>query len=234
MAIKGFAISTRHCRAEIGICGQSRIADWDNFSIRWKWQSKLDSGKRTKYFSLILWGIYCVADAVGNLYIGESCSKIRKVNQTGYVTTVAPNLASRPFGLVLDGFGKLYFTLWATMSVYSLHLDTGAVQRIYGNASSGIIQHNDGYRTSSELSSPNGLAIDELGNMYIVEYGSALISKANTTGYLSIFAGSGVESSEDGVGKDASFKMPRQIVFDSKGRLFVTENLGYSIRMINW
>jgi hypothetical protein len=31
---------------------------------------------------------YVLQTAVGNIYVGESCGSIRKVNQTGFVSTV--------------------------------------------------------------------------------------------------------------------------------------------------
>ena len=68
--------------------------------------------------------------------------------------------------------------------------------------------------------------------MYIIEHQLGLISKANTTGYVSVFTGTGNWGS--GVGTGASLTSPRLLALDSQGRLFVTEQNRKSIRMITW
>ena len=100
---------------------------------------------------------------------------------------------------------------------------------IAGNFSQ--LQEREGPSLQISMVHAQGLVFDELGNLYVAIDSS--IYKLNTTNYFSLFAGS-PGPLLDGEGQAARFSLTRQMVFDSKGRIFVADQENDAIRMVNW
>jgi hypothetical protein len=161
----------------------------------------------------------CTADRFGNIYIGEDCSAIRVVNQTGYVSTLASKLTGKPFGFTFNGTSDLLFTTWNPHLVQNINLINLNV--------TAVLHENS-------LFKPGGLVFDELKNLYISNNFGTLLSRADSELNVITFAGSTDSGSTDGVGTNARFTMLRQMVFDSRGRLYITDQRINSIRMLTW
>lgn len=82
------------------------------------------------------------------------------------------------------------------------------------------------------LNSPDGLAMDALGNFYIVDASHHRILKVTAEGVVTILAGSDAGYA-DGAGSQAMFNRPTDLVADAMGNLFVTDNQNNSIRKIS-
>ena len=178
--------------------------------------------------------IACTVDQEGNIYVSETCNAIRKVTPTGEVSNLRSNLPHFALSLVINGSDNLLFTGWSPDTVYSLNLTSrDAIYAIVGNFSTSCPRQN-GQGLNSSLCGPSGLALDELGNLYISESEAFVVAKVDTSLSVTVFAGSGVAGNIDDVGIIATFRYPRHLVFDSKGRLFVAEQRNDAIRMINW
>ena len=80
--------------------------------------------------------------------------------------------------------------------------------------------------------SPNGVAIDAAGNLYVSDFDGGQIRKIAPTGVVSTFAGSGANISADGTGIAASFNGPAGLAFDGAGNLYVAETNAMKIRKI--
>ena len=82
---------------------------------------------------------------------------------------------------------------------------------------------------------PNGLALDDKGDLYISDIGAHRILKLNRTGRLTVIAGTG----EGGYGGDggpainALLNAPHDIAFDVEGNLLVADTFNHRIRRIN-
>jgi hypothetical protein len=68
--------------------------------------------------------------------------------------------------------------------------------------------------------SPTDVAVDALGNVYVSET-TFKILRITPAGTVTIFAGSGINSSVDGTGTAASFSDPLTLAIDVSGNLFV-------------
>jgi hypothetical protein len=165
---------------------------------------------------------HCTVDQNGNIYVGENSGLIRKIANTGNVSTVANFQTVGIYGMILNGSSNLIFSNVVPYLVQSLNLTNGNITTIVGNSSNAGAYSGFG-EVGPALSvavRSNGLAFDELGNLYFPQRPANLVSKLNTTNYVSSFA--------------TGLSYPRQIVFDSKGRLFVTDQGNCSIKMISW
>jgi sugar lactone lactonase YvrE len=82
---------------------------------------------------------------------------------------------------------------------------------------------------------PNGLAIDDKGDLYISDIGTHRILKLNRLGRLIVIAGTG----EGGYGGDggqavkALLNAPHDIAFDAEGNLLVADTFNHRIRRID-
>jgi sugar lactone lactonase YvrE len=98
----------------------------------------------------------------------------------------------------------------------------------------GVSTYADGNGTSARLNQPTGVAYDANGNLFIVDSANHVIRKMDTSGNVTLFAGTpGVSGSADGTGSAAQFYQPFGLVFDTHGNLFVTDSLNSTIREIS-
>lgn len=147
-----------------------------------------------------------VNDASGNLYIIDHDEyKIFKVSPAGIITLFAGNgqplyngdgglataaAISRPEKIAIDGAGNVYFSSNATKTVRKINT-LGIITTVAGNGTSGF-SGDGGLATAAQLHSPQGLAADAAGNLFIDD-GNYRIRKVDVaTGIITTIAGIGV------------------------------------------
>ncbi len=113
-------------------------------------------------------------DSLGNLFVSDqNNSTIRKLTPIGTnwvaSTLVRPHTSIlNPGGLAVDGLGTVYTTGPATMmklvpvGTNWVLMNIGGIPYNYGNV--------DGMGTAAEFRSPNGVAVDTDGTLYVVDY----------------------------------------------------------------
>uniref|UniRef100_UPI004049C03A LamG-like jellyroll fold domain-containing protein n=1 Tax=Flavobacterium sp. TaxID=239 RepID=UPI004049C03A len=183
-----------------------------------------------------------VVDASGNVYVADTSNqRIRKITPAGVVTTIAGSGATgtndamgtsaqfnQPYGLALDGNGKLYIADRNNHRIRMLWLSTGLVQTIVG----GTQGYGDATGTSAQFNSPQGLIVDASGNIFVSDTNNHRIRKI-TPGYVvTTFAGGGAFGFADGTGTAAIFGGPWGITIDSAGNLYVGDTGNNRIRKI--
>lgn len=91
----------------------------------------------------------------------------------------------------------------------------------------------DGTGDAARFNTPEGIAIDSKGNMYVSDRGSHIIRKISPTGVVSTLAGlANYPGSTDGKGADARFNQPLGIALDSNDNLYVADIFNNKIRKI--
>ena len=87
--------------------------------------------------------------------------------------------------------------------------------------------------TSAQLNGPDGVAVDNVGNLFISDY--SRVWKVNApTGIIAIVAGYYVGFSGDGgPATSAQFNYPYGLAVDSTGNLFIADVKNHRIRKVN-
>ena len=151
-------------------------------------------------------------DAAGNLYIADTGNnRIRKVDSAGTISTIAgtgergfggdggPAGGAQldwPYGVATDAAGNLYITDTQNDRIRKVD-SAGTISTIAGTGERGF-GGDGGPAVQAQLQSPNGVALDGAGNLYIADTRNNRIRKVDSAGTISTIAGTG----ERGFGGD--------------------------------
>jgi acid phosphatase type 7 len=137
---------------------------------------------------------------------------------------------SRPSALAVDGAGNVYLADRDSHTIRKI-TPTGEVTTLAG--SGGRSGTADGPSGIARFSSPNGLAVDAAGNIFVADCSNHTIRKIYPGGLVTTFAGSPrVSGSADGSGSDARFYFPTAVAVDAAGFVYVTDENNNTIRKI--
>jgi trimeric autotransporter adhesin len=145
---------------------------------------------------------------------------------TGSATSVSLGL---PGKVAVDPTGNVYFT--ALNSVYRLQ-SGGVLTRVAGNGRPGF-SGDGGPATSAQLNSPQGLAIDKSGNIYIADTGNQRV-RLVTNGVISTFAGTGIAGFEGDFGNatSANLHLPSAVAVDGNGNVYIADSANNVVRIV--
>jgi len=181
-------------------------------------------------------------DAAGNLYVADHGNRrVRKISTLGSITTLAgsgqPDLAgdggpaggatlSQPAGIVFDGAGNLYVADAGNHRIRKIS-PQGVITTVAGGGSA---LGDGGPATGAMLASPQGLALDRIGNLYVADTGNHRVRKIDLRGAISTVAGNGKDNwdsvfkGDDGPATGASTVVPTGVALDAAGNLYIAEN----------
>jgi len=176
------------------------------------------------------------ADSVGNVYVADSNNNtIRKITPAGVVTTLAGTAGvagsadgtgasasfHSPRGVATDNAGNVYVADYYNHTIRKI-TPAGVVTTLAGMAV--VIGSADGIGVVASFNSPQGVATDSAGNVYVADTINHTIRKITPAGVVSTLAGTaGVAGSADGVGAGASFNFPLSVATDSAGNVYVLD-----------
>lgn len=91
----------------------------------------------------------------------------------------------------------------------------------------------DGIGAASLFNSPNDVAVDGQGTVYVADSGNHTIRKITVNGVVTVLAGKGGSfGSIDGTGSEARFKSPSGVTVDGAGNIYVADLGNNTIRKI--
>ena len=181
-------------------------------------------------------------DAAGNLYIADTQNaRVQKVSPGGTASIVAGNgtpgyggdggaatgaQMNVPLGLALDSAGNLYIADFSNNRIRKVSA-TGTIGTVAGSGTAGY-SGDGGAAANAQLSTPEGVAVDSAGNLYIADTGNNVIRKVTPSGFISTFAGNGLPgySGDGGRAINAQLGNPFGLAVDSAGNLYVTDFSG--------
>ena len=187
----------------------------------------------------------------GNLLISESSSHvIRQVRNDTLQSLVGAGIAqfggdngpasdanlANPAGIALDGEGNLYIADEFNQRIRKVDIN-GIITTIAGTGSpdQGGFQGDGGQATDARLNGPSAVAVDVQNNLYIADAENHRIRKVDTNGIITTIAGTGIDgfSGDGGPATLAQLNIPRGIVADNRGNLFIADTENDRIRLLN-
>lgn len=182
-------------------------------------------------------------DGNGNLYVAdESNHRIRQITPAGVVSTFAGTgvagfaegaTASAKFlypaGVAVDADGNVYVADAGNQRIRKITAATGIVTTLAG---AGVAGSTDGSSETAQFSSPQALAVDTSGSVFVADTGNHSIRVINA-GNVTTLAGTGVGGFLDGPGGTAMFASPRGVAVDGSGVAYVTDSGNHRIRQIS-
>jgi sugar lactone lactonase YvrE len=184
-------------------------------------------------------------DRSGLVYVCDTGNNtIRKIIPNGQVSTLAGRAgmfgrgdgmayAARlgfPFGIATDTSGSLFVADSANNAIRKI-APTGPVVTVVGRTgASGSV---DGTWDAARFNFPAGVAVDDMGNIYVADSGNHTIRKIMPAGTVATLAGQpGSSGSVDGPGGSARFKSPFGVAVDRAGFVYVADTDNHTIRRI--
>ena len=190
-------------------------------------------------------------DADGNLYVTDRLNHvIRKITPNGQVSTFAgtgqPGTTDGvgqaasfelPNRIALDRQGNLYVTEGRFLDLgertYGFRVrkiaPDGQVTTLAGTGEPG---YRDGPALNAQFDVPIGVAVDEKGNVYVVDSGAHRIRRISPDGVVSTVAGSGVAGYADGPVNEAKIWYPTDVAVGPEVCIYVADWKNHRIRVI--
>ena len=113
---------------------------------------------------------------------------------------------------------------------FSAALSQPIVTTVVGDGRSG---QRDGQGTLATLDRPTGLKFDRTGNLIIVDTQNHKIRKMTPDGSVVTVAGTGTPGYSDGPALSAKFRLPKHLVLDTGGNMYVTDSGNNCVRKID-
>lgn len=175
--------------------------------------------------SLLVAGILATTNAQA-----QSVSVYAGTGETGY--TNGSLLSAKFKGLeqmAYDAKGNLYVCDAPNNCIRKI--DTkGNVTTFAGTGESGLV---NGDISVAQFNNPLGIAIDKDGNVYVADNINFVIRKIDTKGYVSTYAGNGVQGYIDGIGSASQFSYVNYMCMDDNMNLYVADPNNNVIRKID-
>ena len=193
-------------------------------------------------------------DQYGNVFFtDDNNNRVRKIDLSGNISTVAGNgfagyggdgfqatsaELNSPTGVAVDHIGNIYIADANNQLIR--RVDTAGIITLFAGSGTAGYGGDGGYAGGAALNYPSGVAVDTLGNVYIVDRGNAMIRKVFPTGYISRYAGdttiSGAPSfgfgGDGGLSDHALLNSPTEAVVAPDGSLYFADYNNHRIRKI--
>jgi uncharacterized protein (TIGR03437 family) len=193
-------------------------------------------------------------DSAGNIYIADQGhNRIRKVDTTGVITTVAGNgntqfsgdnglatsatvyILGNHNGLAVDAAGNLYIADDGHHRIRKVDAK-GIITTVAGTGTMGY-SGDGGPATSAQLYRPSGIAVDPAGNLYIADTNNRRIRKVDTSGKITTIAGTGAfafgDNGDGGEATLATMQTPVDVALDAQANVYFADQDAATVRKID-
>ena len=193
-------------------------------------------------------------DASGNMFIADaSNNRVRKINTSGIITTVAGNGTQglsgdggaatdaemyMPSGVAIDNQGNLFVVEAGNNRIRKINT-SGIITTYAGSGLSGTqngaFSGDGGQASAAQLNEPYGVAVDANNNIYVADTYNSVIRKINTLGIITTIAGNNVfgYTGDNGQAIAASLYEPYALTFDAAGNLYIADKGNNCVRKVN-
>jgi len=194
------------------------------------------------------------ADSQGNVYIADTNNnRVLGVPASDLTCTlggcveVGTGLSS-PLAVAVDSGCNVYISdtnnnrvvrVQGCSSVFTgipvATLNPGNIATVAGNNSPGF-GGDPGPATSASIFAPQGIATDRAGNVYFTDLGNEVVNKLDSTGNLTVFAGtltSVGDTGDGGLATNAELYGPTGVAFDAAGNLYIADSGNQVIRKVD-
>jgi cysteine-rich repeat protein len=206
-----------------------------------------DGGAAT---STALWAPWGVAvDGLGNIYIADTeNNRIRRVDVNGIISTIAgtgvagfsgdngPGISARlayPTSVAVDDVGNVYIADLDNDRIRRLD-SNGIIMTVAGNGSHGY-SGDGGVATNAQLARPVGVAVDNVGNVYVADQENQRVRRIDGNGLITTVAGTGEYgfAGDGSVALSAQLRYPAGVAVVGSGQIYIADTDNQRIRRID-
>jgi len=194
-------------------------------------------------------------DSGGNLFIADSRNnRIRRVSASGVITTFAgtgtssngggpgvyndggpatSGLLRLPMGVAVDKSGNVYIADTGDNSIRKVSTD-GNIITVVGDSFPGFLG-DGGNAQNAELHTPQDVAVDSNGNLFIADTANSVIREVTAAGVISTFAGTTASgfAGDGAAATAAALFVPISVSVDGSGNVYIAENGDGRIRKVD-
>ncbi|MGB7133146.1 MAG: choice-of-anchor D domain-containing protein, partial [Candidatus Sulfotelmatobacter sp.] len=195
-----------------------------------------------------------VEDSAGNVYIADTANnRIRMVTPSGVISTFAGTgiaghtgdggpatsaTLNAPIAMAIDA-GNMWIVDGGNLAIREVNLSTGDITLFagtYGVACSAAPPGcgDGGPATSAAFSSPESVAVDPSGNVYIADYTAHVVRVVNSAGNIYNFAGTGAVASQicpttPAPATKTALNHPSSVAVDSSGSVYIDDSFANTV-----
>jgi sugar lactone lactonase YvrE len=162
-----------------------------------------------------------------DLGVGIGRDTVDRIDLSAATDTVLASGLQNPTGIAIAPSGSSAAgTVYVSDEFNGVvdEIDAGNTLTVLAGSAGPQTGNADGTGTAAQFWAPNGMAIDQSGNLYVADSGNNEVRKVTPAGVVTTIAGAAAQSGEiDNTGAAARFSAPGALVVDPSGNLYVGE-----------